>query len=112
MINAAGRPNPNRRVVSSTGVTLVATSRPSTVPAAQSTAAPNASSATAAWSTPMSSGSGNVNSQAPISAGIANHANDGRSRSCSSTAAPMIAMIGWNFWMTRASPDRRTGTTG
>ncbi len=99
-MSAAGRPNANRSVVSSTGSSLVATRRPRTVPAAHSTAAPKASNATATWLNPMSSGSGNASNQAPISAGTANQAKDGRNRSCSSTAAPMIAMTGWNFWIT------------
>ncbi len=110
MTRAAGRPKANRRVVSSTAVNRVATSRPSTVPAAHSVAAPNASRATATSSTPMDSGSGKASSQAPISAGTANQAKDGRSRSCSRTAAPTMAITGWNFWMTAGvtgSPNRK-----
>ena len=58
----------------------------------------------------MSSGFGKASSQAPINAGIAKNAKDGRSRSCSKIAAPTIAITGWNFWITAGvtgSPNRK-----
>src|SRR5690606_41483694 len=70
--SAVGKPIENRSPVTARAATSRLTNRPSTVPAAHSTAAPRASSAGTACDTWMSSGFGNASNQAPVIAGTAN----------------------------------------
>ena len=72
-IALAGSPNAKRSVVTCWNRSLVARSRPRTVPIAQRTAAPIAISAGSALPTWMSNGDGNAISQVPTRPASRNH---------------------------------------
>lgn len=82
----------------SRGDTEVLTSRPSTVPAPHSSAAPKDSTDTSRAESPTSQGDAKDTSHAPRTAGIANRPNDICSRSLRRINASTTAKTGWSFY--------------